>query len=284
MEIHKTINGVRQLVRSWKKANLTVGVVPTMGFLHEGHASLIKRAKAENDRVVATIFVNPTQFGPNEDLATYPRDWDHDVSLCEKLGVDSIFNPEPAEMYPSPFFTEVEVPELSLELCGASRPGHFKGVCLVVTKLFHITEPHKAYFGLKDAQQYFILKRLAADLNLDVTLVPCPIVREPDGLALSSRNSYLNPVERQAATVLNKALTAAKEAIDKGERNVKTLLDMIADIVAGEPLAKLDYVQAVETVGLTPVTRIEGECLVAAAMWMGKTRLIDNFVYLWRKN
>jgi pantoate--beta-alanine ligase len=250
-----------------------------MGYLHGGHASLIKQARRDNDRVVVSIFVNPAQFAPKEDLATYPRDWDHDVTMCQNLSVDAVFNPEPYEMYPAPFAAEVSVPSMSAVLCGSSRPEHFKGVCLVVIKLLNITEPHRAYFGLKDGQQFYILDRLVKDLNLDIELVPCPIQREPDGLALSSRNAYLSPLERQAAAILNQALSAAKTMTAKGERRSKELLETVTKVIASEPLAKLDYADVVETATLKPVTSLEGQCLIAAAMWMGKTRLIDNFIF-----
>jgi pantoate--beta-alanine ligase len=249
-----------------------------MGYLHAGHESLIQRAKAENDRVVVSIFVNPTQFGPNEDLEAHPRDWERDETICRSHSVSAIFSPEPREMYPEGFATTISLPNLAKVLCGSARPSHFGGVCLVCTKLFNIVQPHKAYFGLKDAQQYFILRRLVRDINLDLELIPCPIVREADGLALSSRNAYLNSAERKVAPIMSKALLEAKEAVVKGETKASLITGMIEKTVAHEPLAKLEYAQVVETEGLNQVQEISGEVLVAAAMWLGKTRLIDNFI------
>ncbi|MDR2456678.1 MAG: pantoate--beta-alanine ligase [Deltaproteobacteria bacterium] len=280
MDILKEIEPARALARGFKKeSGLIVGAVPTMGCLHKGHASLIKRSVEECDRTVVSVFVNPTQFGPGEDLASYPRDLGRDLDLCRTLGVSAVFCPEPSVMYPEGFATKVEVPLLSEGLCGRFRPNHFAGVCAVVLKLFHIIEPHRAYFGLKDAQQFLILSRLVLDLNLDVSLVPCPIVREPDGLALSSRNSYLSPREREAATVLSRALVQARMMLDLGERSAERVLSKIETVVASEPLATLDYAEAVDTRDLRPVERIEGETLIALAVRLGRTRLIDNIFY-----
>jgi pantoate--beta-alanine ligase len=253
-----------------------------MGYLHEGHASLIRRAKEENDQVALSVFVNPTQFAPNEDLAKYPRDFQRDSALCSSLGVGLIFHPEPLEMYPSGFATYVEAPALGLNLCGRSRPTHFRGVLTVVLKLFNILEPTRAYFGLKDAQQFFILKRMVTDLSLDLAVVPCPIIRESDGLALSSRNAYLSESERRAALVLHKALTQAEASVLAGETNSLQVVSAMKKIIAQEPLAKLDYAEVVETKGLTLVNEIVGETLVALAVYIGQTRLIDNF--LWKAN
>jgi pantoate--beta-alanine ligase len=250
-----------------------------MGFLHDGHISLIKKAITDNDRVLVTLFVNPTQFSPTEDLAIYPRALERDAALCKSLGVSAIFNPEPEEMYPPGFATEVMVNGLSESLCGRSRPNHFKGVATVVTKLLVITEPHRAYFGLKDAQQFYILSRMAQDLNLDVEIISCPIVREADGLAMSSRNNYLEPEERAAALVLNKALTKAQDLLRGGEKDAKVIVECIQKIVSSEPLAKLDYAEVVETTGLTEVKTVTGEVLVGLAVFIGKTRLIDNFIF-----
>ena len=279
MEILREIEPTRRLVRSWRGRGLSVGVVPTMGFLHDGHASLIRRSIAENDRTLVTIFVNPTQFGPGEDLDKYPRDFARDELLCRSLGVSAIFSPEPQVMYPEGFLTRVEVPGLSEALCGKSRPTHFQGVCAVVLKLLHITEPHRAYFGLKDAQQFIIISRMAADLNLDVSLVPCPIVREPDGLAMSSRNAYLSPGERRAALVLSRALGEAKELLAKGERSALMVVARLEAVVAEVPMASLDYAEAVDAQTLQPVDSIEGRTLIAMAVYFGRTRLIDNFIY-----
>ncbi|MDR0622261.1 MAG: pantoate--beta-alanine ligase [Deltaproteobacteria bacterium] len=273
----------QKLCASWRAAGLKIGLVPTMGYLHAGHESLIVKALAESDRVVVSIFVNPTQFGPKEDLDKYPRDFQRDQSLCRSLGVSLIFAPSPDDMYPAGFATKVAVPSMAATLCGRNRPNHFDGVCLVCSKLFNVVGPRKAYFGLKDAQQYFVLARMVRDLNLDLELVPCPTVREPDGLALSSRNAYLNEAERKAATVLSRALDRAKGAALGGQRDPKALIDLIAATVAEEPLARLEYAQVVATGDLADVSAdlstIDGEILVAAALWLGQTRLIDNFLF-----
>jgi pantoate--beta-alanine ligase len=279
MEIVKTVQDIRRMVRAWKASGLSVGLVPTMGYLHEGHASLIRLASQDNDRVVVSIFVNPTQFAPGEDLATYPRDFESDSRLCASLGVGAIFNPEPAEMYPPGFATYVEAPALAVNLCGRSRPTHFRGVCTVVSKLFIMTEPDRAYFGLKDAQQFFILKKMVEDLNLDLQTIPGPTVRESDGLALSSRNSYLSPEERQAALVLNRALTAAKEQLQAGQRDSQKIIQTILEIIKAQPLARVDYAEIVETSNLALIEKVTGEALVALAVFIGKTRLIDNFIW-----
>lgn len=279
MNIVKTISEVRNEVKNWRKHGLSVGLVPTMGYLHEGHKSLIDRACKENDKVVVSVFVNPTQFGPGEDLATYPRDIQRDAALCEDAGAALIFNPEPEEMYFDDFHTYVTMESLSDELCGKTRPIHFRGVCTVVSKLFHIVAPDRAYFGQKDAQQLAIIKRMVRDLNFDIEIVGCPIVREADGLAKSSRNTYLNPEERKAALVLNKAVGLGQELIQKGERNADVIVEKMKQLIEEEPLAKIDYVQAVDAISIQPVAEIKGTVLVAMAVYIGKTRLIDNFIY-----
>lgn len=279
MNIVKTISEVRNEVKNWRKQGLSVGLVPTMGYLHEGHKSLIDRACKENDKVVVSVFVNPTQFGPGEDLATYPRDIQRDVALCEDAGAALIFNPEPEEMYFDDFHTYVTMESLSDELCGKTRPIHFRGVCTVVSKLFHIVAPDRAYFGQKDAQQLAIIKRMVRDLNFDIEIVGCPIVREADGLAKSSRNTYLNPEERKAALVLSKAVGLGQELIQKGERNADVIVEKMKQLIEEEPLAKIDYVQAVDAISIQPVAEIKGTVLVAMAVYIGKTRLIDNFIY-----
>lgn len=279
MNIVKTISEVRNEVKSWRKQGMSVGLVPTMGYLHEGHKSLIERACKENDKVVVSVFVNPTQFGPGEDLATYPRDIQRDAALCEDAGAALIFNPEPEEMYFDDFHTYVTMESLSEELCGKTRPIHFRGVCTVVSKLFHIVAPDRAYFGQKDAQQLAIIKRMVRDLNFDIEIVGCPIVREEDGLAKSSRNTYLNPEERKAALVLSKAVCLGQELIQKGERNADVIVEKMKQLIEEEPLAKIDYVQAVDAVSIQPVAEIKGTVLVAMAVYIGKTRLIDNFIY-----
>ncbi len=279
MNIVKTISEVRNEVKNWRKQGLSVGLVPTMGYLHEGHKSLIERACKENDKVVVSVFVNPTQFGPGEDLATYPRDIHRDAALCEDAGAALIFNPEPEEMYFDDFHTYVTMESLSDELCGKTRPIHFRGVCTVVSKLFHIVAPDRAYFGQKDAQQLAIIKRMVRDLNFDIEIVGCPIVREADGLAKSSRNTYLNPEERKAALVLSRAVRLGQELIQKGERNADVIVEKMKQLIEEEPLAKIDYVQAVDAISIQPVAEIKGTVLVAMAVYIGKTRLIDNFIY-----
>lgn len=279
MNIVKTISEVRNEVKNWRKQGLSVGLVPTMGYLHEGHKSLIDRACKENDKVVVSVFVNPKQFGPGEDLATYPRDIQRDAALCEDAGAALIFNPEPEEMYFDDFHTYVTMESLSDELCGKTRPIHFRGVCTVVSKLFHIVAPDRAYFGQKDAQQLAIIKRMVRDLNFDIEIVGCPIVREADGLAKSSRNTYLNLEERKAALVLSKAVGLGQELIQKGERNADVIVEKMKQLIEEEPLAKIDYVQAVDAISIQPVAEIKGTVLVAMAVYIGKTRLIDNFIY-----
>lgn len=279
MNIVKTISEVRNEVKNWRKQGLSVGLVPTMGYLHEGHKSLIERACKENDKVVVSVFVNPTQFGPGEDLATYPRDIQRDAALCEDAGAALIFNPEPEEMYFDDFHTYVTMESLSDELCGKTRPIHFRGVCTVVSKLFHIVAPDRAYFGQKDAQQLAIIKRMVRDLNFDIEIVGCPIVREADGLAKSSRNTYLNPEERKAALVLSRAVRLGQELIQNGERNADVIVEKMKQLIEEEPMAKIDYVQAVDAISIQPVAEIKGTVLVAMAVYIGKTRLIDNFIY-----
>lgn len=274
-----TINEVRNIVKEWKSQGLTVGFVPTMGYLHEGHESLIKKAHEENDRVVVSIFVNPIQFGPKEDLSTYPRDLESDTVLCKGAGADIIFHPENEEMYFEDFSTFVDMKGLTDELCGKSRPTHFRGVCTVVSKLFNIVAPHRAYFGEKDAQQLAVIKRMVRDLNIDVEVIGCPIVREKDGLAKSSRNTYLSEDERKAATILNKALTEAKNKIADGERGASNIINSITETISTEALAKIDYVQVVDSFSMESVSTLEKSVLVAIAVFIGKTRLIDNFTY-----
>ncbi len=275
----KTIKEVRDIVKAWRKEGLTVGLVPTMGFLHEGHHSLIAKSVEENDRTVVSVFVNPIQFGPTEDLEAYPRDLERDKTLVESTGGDLIFNPEPSEMYPEHFTTFVDTTETTELLCGVRREGHFRGVCTVVSKLFNIVCPDKAYFGQKDAQQLATVRRFTRDLNFDIEIIACPIVRETDGLAKSSRNTYLNKEERQAALILSKSLQLGKEAISNGERDVQTVINIIRDNLLTEPLARVDYVDIVDLENVQPIEKIEGEILVAIAVYIGKTRLIDNFIW-----
>ncbi|MBS6600967.1 MAG: pantoate--beta-alanine ligase [Clostridium sp.] len=279
MNISGSINEVRQIVKKWRKEGLTVGLVPTMGYLHEGHKSLIDKAVKENDRVVVSVFVNPIQFGPTEDLASYPRDLERDAKLCEEAGANLIFHPEKEEMYFDDFSSFVEVQGVSKGLCGKSRPIHFRGVCTVVTKLFNIVKPDRAYFGQKDAQQLAVVKRMVRDLNMDIEIVGCPIIREEDGLAKSSRNTYLSAEERKAAVILSKSLKLGKEAIEKGERDSKKIIDIITNNINTEKLAKIDYVEIVDPLSIENIDKIENSALVAMAVYIGKTRLIDNFIY-----
>lgn len=274
----KTISEVREQVRAWKNEGLSVGLVPTMGYLHEGHRSLIERAVADNDRVVVSVFVNPIQFAPNEDLESYPRDIEADRALCTDAGAAMVFNPEPAEMYPQGFCTAVDMNGLKFELCGKSRPIHFSGVCTVVTKLFNIVGPDRAYFGQKDAQQLAIIRRMVRDLNMPLEVVGCPIVREEDGLAKSSRNTYLNEQEREAALILSKTIFLGQKLVEEGERDAKKLIAAMEANIATEPMAHIDYVDVVDAESIERVERLEGEVLVAMAVYIGKTRLIDNFI------
>lgn len=278
MEVVKTVEEVREIVSEWRSQGLTIGLVPTMGFLHEGHQSLIQRSASENDCTVVSVFVNPIQFGPNEDLEAYPRDLNRDMKAVEEAGGDIIFNPEPSEMYPGHFTSFIDTTETTELLCGAVRPIHFRGVCTVVGKLFNIVMPDRAYFGQKDAQQLATVKRFVRDLNFPLDIVACPIIREIDGLAKSSRNTYLNPEERKAALILSQSLKKGKEAIDNGERDSQKVISIIRENLEKEPLARIDYVEVVDFENIQRIARIEGETLVAIAVYIGKTRLIDNFI------
>ncbi|AWK52047.1 pantoate--beta-alanine ligase [Clostridium beijerinckii] len=275
----KEIKELRSLIKSWKREGLSVGFVPTMGALHEGHESLIKKAVAENDKVVVSVFVNPTQFGPNEDYDSYPRNIDKDLEVCINAGATAVFNPEPSEMYFNNKSTSVSVSNLTDVLCGAKRPGHFDGVCLVVSKLLNIVTPDKAYFGEKDAQQVAVLRRMVRDLNIDVEIVACPIIREEDGLAKSSRNTYLSKDERKAALILSKSLELAKDSLKNGERNAIKLKEVIKAELSKEPLSKIDYIEIVDSDSLENVETIEKNVLIPIAVYIGKIRLIDNFTF-----
>ena len=277
MKIVSTVEEVRAQVKEWKKEEYTIGFVPTMGYLHEGHASLMDAA-GENDKVVVSIFVNPIQFGPNEDLESYPRDLEHDAKVCEEHGVDLIFHPTPEEMYGEHFYTYVDMDVLTKELCGLSRPVHFRGVCTVVNKLFNIVTPDHAYFGEKDAQQLAIIKRMVKDLNMPLEIHGCPIIREADGLAKSSRNTYLSEEERKAALVLSRSIFLGKEMVEKGERDAKKVVAAMTAEIEKEPLAKIDYVKVVDLETMQQVETIEHDILTAIAVYIGKTRLIDNFM------
>jgi len=279
MEILNDIIKAREVVKGWKAQGLKVGLVPTMGYLHEGHESLIKKAVSENDRVVVSVFVNPTQFGPNEDLDKYPRDLERDSKLCENAGASLIFHPENEDMYYKDASTFVEVSGLTTGLCGSSRPTHFRGVCTVVSKLFNIIPAHRAYFGEKDAQQLAVIKRMVRDMNFDIEVVGCPIIRETDGLAKSSRNIYLSPEERKAALVLNKSLSMAKKLLEDGEKNPDNIKKLIRENIEKEDLAKIDYIEVVSSESLEMVKEIKEDVLVALAVYFKKARLIDNFTY-----
>lgn len=278
MQITGKISDVRSQVKEWKKQDLTVGFVPTMGYLHEGHASLMKRARAECDKVVVSIFVNPMQFGANEDLDSYPRDLEADSKLCESIGVDLIFHPEVEEMYAEGFCSFVDMNGLTKELCGKSRPIHFRGVCTVVSKLFNIVTPDKAFFGQKDAQQLAVIRRMVKDLNMDIEIVGCPIIREADGLAKSSRNTYLNDEECKAALILSQTIRLGEKLVKEGEKDAGKLVAAMKENIEKEPFAKIDYVEAVNMDTIEKVDAIAPNTLVAMAVYIGKTRLIDNFI------
>jgi len=278
MKICKTIAEMRAASRAARREGKRLGFVPTMGALHEGHLSLMRAAKSKCNAVAASIFVNPLQFAPTEDLAKYPRSFERDVALLEKESVDLLFAPTPEEMYPAGAVTYVTVEGLSEKLCGKSRPGHFRGVTTVVAKLLHIVEPDAAFFGQKDAAQATIIRRMVQDLNLPVEIVVCPIVREPDGLAMSSRNAYLSPQERQSALALNRSLTEVKHRFDQGERHAANLMEAGKQVLAQEPTVRLDYFEIVDPATLDPMPELTRAALVAVAAFVGGTRLIDNIL------
>jgi len=271
----------KAIVREWKKSGNTIGFVPTMGFLHEGHLSLIQKSVSENNRTVVSIFVNPTQFAPTEDLDKYPQDIQADTNMCGLAGVDLIFLPTVEEMY-SNYSTFVDVEGLTNGLCGKSRPGHFRGVCTIVNKLFNITTPDRAYFGQKDAQQLAVIKKMVLDLNMDVEVITCPTIREKDGLAKSSRNSYLSPEERKAARVVSQAIFEGERLVKSGVKEVANVVKAMEDIIQTEPLAQIDYVEIVDGYSMKKIEKIEmtekSLILGAVAVFFGKTRLIDNFI------
>ena len=277
MEIITTIENIRSIVNHWKDKGYSIGFVPTMGYLHDGHAALIDQARKDNDKVIVSIFVNPTQFGENEDLNSYPRDINRDKSLCEAHKADIIFSPTSDEMYHDRK-AFVNIVELSDTLCGISRPIHFKGVCTVITKLFNIIQPTNAYFGEKDAQQLAIIRKIVYDLNFPVNIIGVPIVRESDGLAKSSRNTYLSKEERKAATILYKAIQMGKQTIKHGA-SADRIINTMTEIINTEPLAKIDYVSVVDANTMQPVHEITSPVLVAMAVYIGSTRLIDNFSF-----
>lgn len=277
MDIATTVKEVREQVKAWRKEGKTVGFVPTMGYLHEGHESLIKRAVAENDAVVVSIFVNPMQFGPTEDLASYPRDLEADSKFVEVAGAKLIFHPEPEEMYEEGFCSYVDMNGLTNALCGLSRPVHFRGVCTVVNKLFNIVKPDRAYFGEKDAQQLAVVKRMVKDLNMDIEIVGCPIIREADGLAKSSRNTYLSPESRKQAVVLSKSIFMARKMIEDGERDAEKVKKAMRELIESEPLTDIDYVEIVDVNTMKSLDVIKGDILCAIAVNVGgEARLIDN--------
>lgn len=280
MDILGTVRETREKVKAWKAQGLSVALVPTMGYLHEGHRSLMERARKENDKVVVSIFVNPMQFGPGEDYESYPRDLDRDAGICQDAGVDLIFHPEVSEMYGDNFHSFVDMTVLPEKLCGASRPIHFKGVQTVVSKLFHIIPADRAYFGQKDAQQLAIIRRMVIDLNFDIEIIGCPIIREEDGLAKSSRNTYLSKEERKQAVILNQSLEEAVKAIEAGEKEAAKVREIITDKLNTCPLAKIDYVEVVSFDNIQPIEEIEGSVLIAIAVYIGKTRLIDNRIIM----
>ena len=277
MEILTTIEAVRNTINTWKKQGYSIGFVPTMGYLHDGHAALIDEARKNNDKVVVSIFVNPIQFGENEDLSSYPRDLNRDKTLCESHGVNLIFTPSSNEMYHDKK-AFVNIIELSDTLCGVRRPIHFQGVCTVVAKFFNIIQPTNAYFGEKDAQQLAIIRKMVFDLNFPVNIIGVPIVRESDGLAKSSRNTYLSSEERKAATILYKAIQEGKQYINRGA-SADSIINVMTNIVNTEPLAKIDYISVVDAITMQPVQEIIAPVLVAMAVYIGSTRLIDNFSF-----
>ena len=276
MNILRSVADMKAFSRERRAAGAMIGLVPTMGYLHEGHLGLVRGCRANADVTVVSVFINPAQFGPKEDLRSYPRDLRRDVEVLEREGVDVVFTPPEDEVYPPGYRTFVEVHGLQDRLCGQSRPGHFRGVSTVVLKLFNIVRPDVAFFGWKDAQQLIILQRMARDLNLDVRVEGLPLIRDVDGLALSSRNSYLSAEERRAALVLSKGLREAEAMAGAGEKSAKAVIAKVIDTIGKEPLARIDYVEIVSMGDLAPLERIEGEALIALAVFIGKTRLIDN--------
>lgn len=280
MNVVTTIKETKKQINKWKKNGCSIGFVPTMGFLHEGHLSLINRSVYENDKTVVSIFVNPTQFSPSEDLESYPKDFETDSNLCRDAGVDLIFYPEPEEIYPKDFCTYVDMNGLTEELCGRSRLTHFRGVCTIVAKLFNIVQADRAYFGQKDAQQLAVISRMVRDLNMDAEVIACPTVREPDGLAKSSRNSYLSPKERVAAKAVCKAVFEGSRLVKELPHPIKAsaIKQAMENIIKAEPLAKIDYVELVNLYTLEKTEEVKGPILCAVAVYIGKTRLIDNFI------
>ncbi|MGB9731615.1 MULTISPECIES: pantoate--beta-alanine ligase [Calditerrivibrio] len=279
MEIIREIKKMKDYIAEKSKKGYRIGFVPTMGYLHDGHLSLVRRSKKDNDITVVSIFVNPTQFGPNEDLDRYPRDFDRDENLLRNESVDVIFYPDLKEIYPDNYMTYVNVEKITDRLCGIKRPGHFRGVATIVCKLFNIVKPDRAYFGLKDYQQVLVIKKMVEDLNMDVDIVPMPIVREEDGLAMSSRNVYLSKEERESALSLNRSFALVEELLKNGVRNSKTIKDKVSDFILGHPYTKIDYVEIMDPDNLDYVEDITGNFLLALAVFINKTRLIDNKIF-----
>ena len=278
MKVYKGISELRNTIASIKKNSRLIGFIPTMGYLHEGHVSLIRKARLDTDCVVVSIFVNPIQFGPKEDFKRYPRDLDRDLKLCKANAVDIVFAPEAESIFPEDFLTYVNVEGLSDVLCGSSRPGHFKGVTTIVAKLFNIVRPNIAYFGQKDAQQAVVIEKMVKDLNMPLRIRVMPTVREKDGLAMSSRNIYLKPEERKEALSLYKSLKLAEELYKKGERNPEAIISKMRNLILRHRDLNIDYISIVDINTLKTIDRISGKALVAVAAWVGKTRLIDNVV------
>lgn len=277
MKLITSTSEIQAYVNELRSQGKTIGLVPTMGFLHEGHLSLVRQARAENDILIVSIFVNPTQFGPQEDYEDYPRDLRRDCELVEEIGANIVFAPSVSEMYPKGYNTFVQVEgNLTKVLCGASRPEHFRGVTTVVAKLFNLIKPHRAYFGQKDAQQLVVIQRMVDDLNFDIEIIPIPIVREENGLAMSSRNKYLNPEERKSATVLYKSLNLACDMINAGQRDAQKIRAEMQRLIEAERCAKIDYVSIVDAHTLEELTELKGEVFIALAVFIGNTRLIDN--------
>jgi pantoate--beta-alanine ligase len=276
MQVVKTIKEMKDMSAAWRKDGETIGFVPTMGYLHEGHLSLVRQSVKQCSKTVVSVFVNPTQFGPGEDFERYPRDTERDFGLLEPLGVDAVFMPEVEEFYPPGYQTYVEVTEITNRLCGLSRPGHFRGVTTVCCKLFNVVSPHKAFFGKKDFQQFTVLKRMVEDLAMDLEIVPMPIVREPDGLAMSSRNTYLSHEEREAALCLSRSLKEAQRLFSEGERDAAKIHLAVKAIIEAEPLVKIDYISVCDPFTFDEVDKIEKGTLVALAVKVGPARLIDN--------
>lgn len=273
------IKEARNIINEWKRQNISIGFVPTMGCLHQGHLSLIEQARKENDKVIVSVFVNPLQFGPNEDFSRYPRSLDKDLEGCRNFGADLVFTPSLNELLPEKNLIHVDVDLLGNNLCGNSRPGHFRGVCTIVAKLFNILTPDRSYFGEKDAQQLAIITRMVKDLNFNTQVIPCPIIREADGLAMSSRNVYLRPEERKAAVIISRSLEKAKELLQHGERDPLVIKSFIIESIKSEPLSQIDYIEIVDKSTLQHVEKIDSPILIAVAVYFGKTRLIDNLSY-----